>query len=279
MGKFGGREPNYHSDVDVVFAFEEDGSTHHPPTIRGRESTTNQHFFSELGQRIVKTISEHSTNGRLYDSDPRLRPVGSSGPYAISLDEFRRHFLSGRHSFGKLRALCQARPIYASEPVRARAADVLREILTSSSLIGMDGETIRRERLRIQETAGPRNLKRGPGGTVDIEFIVQALQLRNAKVAPTILRPNTLAALESLVQSDFLNEQDAKSLCESYEFLRRVEARLRLLNTTARHDLPREADELAKLAYLLRFDGSAKLESECARFTRRNRRLFEKLVA
>ena len=93
---------------------------------------------------------------------------------------------------------------------------------------------------------------------------------------PAILRPNTLAALETLQQHGVLDTEDAEFLCESYQFLRRVEARLRLLNTTARHDLPREGDELAKLAYLLRYDASAKLEAECARYTKQNRRLFDK---
>ena len=119
--------------------------------------------------------------------------------------------------------------------------------------------------MRIQETAGPRNLKRGPGGIVDIEFITQLLQLCHAAEQPDILQPNTFAALESLQQAGILPAEEAEFLRDSYRFLRQVEARLRLLDTTARHDLPREADELAKLTYLLRFDSSTKLEAECER--------------
>ena len=85
--------------------------------------------------------------------------------------------------------------------------------------------------------------------------------------------------MTALKDRGILADEDAEQLSESYKFLRRVEARLRLLNTTARHDLPREGDELAKLAYLLEFDGSATLESECARYAKQNRRLFDKLTA
>ena len=278
MRKFGAREPNYHSDVELITLFEADGTTSHPPTIKGRETTTNQHFFSELGQRIMKVLSEHTTHGRLYDSDLRLRPLGPSGPAAVSLNEFRDYYLSGSHAFADIRMLCPARPVFGSEPTRARAQKVLQEILTNARVTGLDSEAVRRARLDLQGTAGPRNLKRGPGGTVDIEFIVHALQLRNAALHPAILQTNLLASLEALQEHELLGQEDAAALQESYLFLRRVEAHLRLLNTTARHDLPREGDELAKLAYLLRYDGSSKLESDCARYAKQNRKLFDKLL-
>lgn len=278
MGKFGGREPNYHSDVDVMFTFAADGQTRHPPAIRDRDTTTNQHFFGELGHRIVKTLSENTAYGRLYESDSPLRPIGSSGPFAVSLGHIRQHYLSGQHRFSDVRVLCQARPVYGSEAVRSEASATLREILTAVRISELDGQSVRHERLRIQENAGPRNLKRGPGGTLDIEFITQVLQLRHAAMHPDVLRPNTLAALEALRQHQIMDADDAAFLTESYEFLRSVEARLRLLNTSARHDLPREGDELAKLAYLMRRQASSTLESDCARYTKQNRQLFDKLL-
>ena len=278
MGKFGGREPNYHSDVEVIFLFDGKGNTQHPPTIRNRDTTSNQHFFGELGQRIAKTLSENTEFGRLYEVDTRFRPLGASGPNAASLEDFRNHYMSAPQTFAELRGLCRARPVYGSEETRAKAAQVLRDILTQPQILRLDGESVRHERHLIQETAGPRNLKRGPGGVVDIEFIAQTLQLRNASQNSDILKPNTIDAINALKAHGFLAEQDADFLCESYKFLRRVEARLRLLNTTARHDLPREGDELAKLAYLMQIEHSAKLESECAKYAKQNRRLFDSLI-
>ena len=279
MGKFGGREPNYHSDVDVIVTYEAAGSTKHPPTIRNRDETSNGHFFGELGRRIVKVLSENTEYGRLYDSDARLRPIGTTGPNAVSLDEFRDYYLGSPQDFAAIRLLCQARPVYGSEAMRARAADIVREVLTQANITGIDSESLSRERHRLQQTAGPRNLKRGPGGTLDIEFVSQALQLRHARETPDVLRTNTLNAIEALKQHSLLDGEDADALSESYVFLRKVEARLRLLNTTARHDLPRDREELERLAYLMRFDGTKCLESECARYTRQNRRLFDRLTA
>ena len=279
MGKFGGREPNYHSDADVMTLFEANGNTRHPAAIRGRDTTSNQHFFSELGLRIVKSISEHTTHGRLYDSDVRVRPLGPSGPGAVSIDTFRAHYLNGSHKFADIQMLCQARPVFGSERIRSRVSEVLREILTSAKVAGLDGPSVRAVRLALQETAGPRNLKRGPGGTSDVEFIVQTLQLRHAALHPDVLNTNIVSSLEALRRHELLGQEDADSLRESYLFLRRVEAHLRLLNTTARHDLPREGDELAKLAYLLRYDGSSRLEADCAKHAKQNRVLFDKLTA
>ncbi len=110
MGKLGGREPNYHSDLDLVFLYEADGQTR--PGKRGSQtSTTNKHFFSELGQRIIKRANHFGPNGRLYEVDPRLRPTGRSGPLAVSLDEFVRYFRQGHGRLWERQSLCKARVI------------------------------------------------------------------------------------------------------------------------------------------------------------------------
>ena len=90
MGKFGGRELNYHSDLDLIFLYEADGATVHARRAPQRETTNNQHFFSELGQRIIKVASQLGPYGRLYEIDPRLRPTGRSGALATSLRRIRR---------------------------------------------------------------------------------------------------------------------------------------------------------------------------------------------
>ncbi|MCA9147635.1 MAG: hypothetical protein KDB05_32920, partial [Planctomycetales bacterium] len=95
MGKLGGREPNYHSDLDLVFLYEAEGHT--CEQVRdSSSSTTNIHFFSELGQRIIKRANQFGPHGRLYEVDPRLRPTGRGGALAVSVEEFVRYFQSGR---------------------------------------------------------------------------------------------------------------------------------------------------------------------------------------
>src|SRR5262249_37508814 len=95
MGKFGGRELNYYSDLDLIFLYEADGMTVPARRTRREETTNNQHFFSELGQRVIKVASQLGPFGRLYEIDPRLRPTGRSGALATSLAEFTRYFESG----------------------------------------------------------------------------------------------------------------------------------------------------------------------------------------
>src|SRR5262249_24091659 len=110
MGKLGGREVSYHSDLDLVFLYEGDGPTFHSKrTRRSATTTNNQHFFSELGQRIIKTLSRLGPYGKLYEIDPRLRPTGKSGALATTFGEFARYFASGQGQLWERQALCKAR--------------------------------------------------------------------------------------------------------------------------------------------------------------------------
>ena len=120
LGKFGGQEMNYHSDLDIIFLYEADGHTRSCPAGRG-ETTSNQHFFSELGQRIIKVASRLSPYGRLYEVDARLRPTGKSGALATSFAELLRYFTEGGGQLWERQALCKARVVYGSPRVAAAA--------------------------------------------------------------------------------------------------------------------------------------------------------------
>ncbi len=109
LGKFGGRELNYYSDLDLIFLYEADGVTQHTRRSRLNTTTNNQHFFSELAQRIIKVASQLGPFGRLYEIDPRLRPTGRSGALATSLAEFTRYFACGQGQLWERQALCKAR--------------------------------------------------------------------------------------------------------------------------------------------------------------------------
>ena len=132
-------------------------------------------------------------------------------------------------------------------------------------------------RRRLQETASRRNLKRGPGGTVDVEFVVQMLQMRHATASPAVLVPGTLDAIAALHSAGHLRDEDAAFFSRSYRFLRSVESGLRLMNTTARHDLPADETELKKLAFLLGYHSEITLLDNCQEYTRENRERFNRL--
>ncbi|MEM8679114.1 MAG: bifunctional [glutamate--ammonia ligase]-adenylyl-L-tyrosine phosphorylase/[glutamate--ammonia-ligase] adenylyltransferase, partial [Planctomycetota bacterium] len=276
MGKLGGQEPNYHSDLDIIFLYEDDGRTRDVGN-RKADLTSNQHFYSELGQRTIKTLTNVTAFGRLYEVDPRLRPTGKSGSLAFSFAEFERYFREGDGQLWERQALCKARPVFGSSASRHRVMEIIRGILQVPWEPAYANQ-IHDMRLQMQENATRRNLKRGAGGTVDIEFIVQMLQLKYAQSHPEILVPGTLRAIEKLGQLDLLSADDAEALQKHYRFLRSVEARLRLMNTTARHDLPDDKEDLSRLAYLLNLGSVDALVKQCGATMADNRTRFEQVV-
>jgi glutamate-ammonia-ligase adenylyltransferase len=278
MGKFGGRELNYYSDLDVIFLFEADGCTVHGRRSRRDTTTTNQHFFSELGQRIIKFASQLGPNGRLYEIDPRLRPTGKSGSLATSLAEFSRYFASGQGQLWERQALCKARVVWGSPAAQAAVSEAIYRAAFAPAWRGDDADTIWQMRSRLEEKATPGNLKRGPGGLVDIEFLVQALQLKHAARHPEIAQSGTLDALGALARVGLLTPEDHEFFVSSYRFLRGIQSRLRLMSTTARDDLPDDPRELAKLAGLLGYRSGAGLLVDCQRITAENRRRCERLL-
>lgn len=278
MGKLGGREPNYHSDLDVVFLYEGDGRTSHRRS-RSSDQTTNQHFFSELGQRIIHRTSKIGPYGRLYEIDARLRPTGKSGSLTVSFEEFRRYFREGHGQLWERQALCKSRPITGTDAAQQQVLDIVQEAIVTPRWQPEFADEIKQMRQRMQESAADHNLKRGPGGTVDIEFVAQMLQLAHARDVPQVLVPGTWTALAALHEHRIIDKGTYRFFSDSYRFLRGVEARLRLMNTTARHDLPQAPDELAKLAYLLHYEAPAQLQADCARCTGEVRRRYEEIFA
>jgi glutamate-ammonia-ligase adenylyltransferase len=261
LGKLGGREPNYHSDLDLVFLYEADGQTHAPrrSTI---QNTSNNHFFSELGQRIIKRATHFGPYGRLYDVDPRLRPTGRSGSLALSLAGFVRYFHEGGGQLWERQSLCKARVIVGSKQAAARALDAVTEAVYCQPWQAGDAAEIRAMRTKLEESATERNLKRGPGGTMDTEFLVQMLQLKHGAAMPAVRKPGTIAGLLALEKAGVLKADDAIFLRNAYSFQRSIEARIRLMDATGRHEFPEDPREQAKLSFLMGTSDSAQLDKK-----------------
>jgi glutamate-ammonia-ligase adenylyltransferase len=277
LGKFGGGELGYYSDLDVIFLYDEEGRT--VPRARGAAPTTNGHFFNELGQRIIKAATQLSSYGQLYEIDPRLRPTGRSGTLATSLDEFARYYGSGEGTIWERQALCRARVVLGAGDVRARAEKIIAAAALDHPFGREEAQAIRHMRLKLQETAAPGDLKRGVGGIVDIEFLVQLLQLRHGRKQPQLRIPNTAKALAALRDAGCISADRYEHLAASYRFLRKIESRLRLMFPTARDELPGEPADLAKLARNVGYASANKLLQECQSRREENRRIFETVVA
>lgn len=296
LGKFGGRELNYHSDLDLIFLYEGDGATFQARrSRRSGESTTNQHFFSELSQRIVKVAGNLGQFGRLYQIDPRLRPTGKSGRLATSFQELTRYFSEGEGQLWERQALCRARVISVGGAeslaagggaghdrsvgqAGARALERIAAAAYDPPWSAENAAEIWRMRLKLEEGASPSNLKRGPGGIVDIEFLVQMLQLRHGRELPAIRQPNTIDALAALRSVGLLSQEDYEYFTTSYQVLRSIQGRLRLMNVSALNDLPGNPSELGKLARLLKYPDQETLLTDCRRLQRENRARFERFI-
>lgn len=278
LGKLGGREPNYHSDLDLIFLYEAAGQT----AGRNRDSATstmNSHFFSEFGQRLIRVASHLGPHGRLYEVDARLRPTGRSGALAVSFDAFLRYFAEGNAQLWERQALCKARPVFGSEAACQRAMAIVAQATFDKPWRPSFAAEIREMRVRLEDTASKRNLKRGPGGTVDTEFLVQMLQLKHGADDPSVRIPGTLDALTALEQNGYLSTDDADHFRRSYRFQRSIEARIRLMNSTGRHELPENERELAKLAYLLDYPDPKDLVTQALDTFAENRRRFDRIFA
>lgn len=277
MGKFGGREMNYASDLDVVFLYDHDGTTT-VPSRGGRQAaagTSNAHFFSELAQRTMRVFNAFGPQGRLSEMDSRLRPSGRSGPAAISLADFARYLApEGPAAIWERQALVKARPVVGGDA----AVDEVRRIIEAATYghawTAADVESIRQMRLRMEEGAKSSNLKRGPGGVVDIEFIVQMLQLVHGGREPRLRATGTLPTLVALRDCGVLDADRFAFLERGYRVLRAIEGRLRLLEAPARHDLPESDDERRKLARLLGYADAAALVGDVHQITTRVRSEF-----
>jgi [glutamine synthetase] adenylyltransferase / [glutamine synthetase]-adenylyl-L-tyrosine phosphorylase len=279
MGKFGGAELNYHSDLDLLFLYTADGSTFHQRrTSRSSETTSNTHFFSEQAARIVRHCAEVGPQGRLYEVDPRLRPTGKSGRLATSLSEFLRYFQSGEGQLWERQALCRARVITGSPAASAAALETIHRAQYAIPWRKDFAREIMDMRRRMEEGATQWNLKRAPGGVVDVEFLVQLLQLKHGANLPSLRQPNTIRALDALHAAGILAKADWDYLTTSYQVLRSIQGRLRLMNMTALNDLPTNPEELSKLAQFLGYPDRDKLLTDCRELLAENRLRLERVV-
>ena len=131
LGKIGGREPNYHSDIDLLFLYETEGQTTHRSRAKQGKTTTHQHFFEQLSQRIIQAVNQLGPYGRLYEIDARLRPTGKNGPIAVSLDALLDYHESGKAELWERQALCKARVINGSKEATQKTDKVVRAAILS----------------------------------------------------------------------------------------------------------------------------------------------------
>ena len=251
LGKLGGREMTYHSDLDLILIYEGDGRTVPPPgstRFDTFELTDNFHFFSELARHIIKMASFLGPMGRLYQVDMRLRPTGKSGSLVIPLGEFVRYYEEGSAQLWERQALTRARVVLGDEEF---GREVMEAVARSAYHVDWQpgiGDEIRRMRERVQASSSGRDLKRGFGGIGDIEFILQMFLIKYGKTHLELREPNTWKALDALRSVGLISVEEHATLRSCYDFLRLVESRLRIFHNRSLDELPEQPEEIGKLA-------------------------------
>ncbi len=279
LGKLGALEPNYHSDLDVLFLYACEGQTRRR-TGGPRTTISHADFFEQVAQRVLDRFHSRQYGERLYDLGSRLR-VAHSEPLALPLGKFIHQYRYGLppQEFWRRLALTKARPLAGDSEAIAYLRQALVESLSAGGWTESDATQLRQTRAQAEASAAPENFKRGRGGTMDVEWIASGLQLRHARQYDDLLEPNTVAALTKLRQRDLLSEGAASELISGYRFLRQVESNVRLLDTAARHELPTAPEVLDRLAYLFNHQKPQQMIDRCAEVRRRNRELFEQILA
>ena len=255
MGKFGGRELNFSSDLDVMYVYSADGET--------TEGMSNVEFFAAVGLALVNRFAGNQGMG-IYEIDLRLRPYGTGGAIALPLTGYQNYYnntaevwerqaltrarivagdteLLGNRFLEIAHAFCYAEPLTAEE-----IAEIVHTRKRQEAQATRRTSTRRRGRGKTQTPIA--NVKSGYGGLVDIEFVVQILQLVHGGEASSVRVRNTLLAVEKLHDIGVLTEAQRDGLSEAYLFLRRVENALRIVHDRALDALPKNRAELAQLA-------------------------------
>lgn len=249
MGKLGGRELNFSSDIDLIFLYSDEGET---SGVDGQRRLSNHQFFARLGEEIIQELSRHSAEGFLYRVDMRLRPDGESGPLARSLVSAEMYYLTQARNWERL-AMSKARVIYGAQRIE-KSFDALAghfvygEPLGTEIFAQLADLKSRIDDQVVQRGHAGREVKRGIGGIREIEFIVGALQLLHGRAQQALRVRPTLQALELIKQMRLLEPEECHSLRTAYVFLRNVEHRLQMLSLAQTHTLPQSDLELHQLA-------------------------------
>jgi glutamate-ammonia-ligase adenylyltransferase len=268
MGKLGGQELNYASDVDVIFLHEASGADAQAGAARRAAG-------------FVAILAEPTEDGVALRVDASLRPEGRAGPLsrsrAATLEYYRRHAATWERQ-----ALLKARPVAGADELARGLLDELGDAVFPEDLDPSAIEDVRAMKVRIEEYVRARGkeaveVKAGRGGIRDVEFAIQLLQLVHGRRDRTLREPNTLRALKALAAGGYVAAVDADALADSYRFLRRLEHRLQLGREVQTHELPEDEASLRRVARSMALDGPDDLRRRYAEHTELVRGLHERL--
>ncbi|MEN9903841.1 MAG: bifunctional [glutamate--ammonia ligase]-adenylyl-L-tyrosine, partial [Pseudomonadota bacterium] len=258
MGKFGARELNVSSDIDLIYVYDNDGET--AGNSIGRNRITNHEYFAKAVKRVYATVGDITEHGQVFRVDLMLRPNGSSGPPAVSLGALEEYFqVQGREweRFAWLKSRVVAPTAAVQDGSAGQMRGVVLPFVFRRYLDYSVFEALRSLHRQIRDHASKRSagrperahdVKLSRGGIREIEFTVQLLQVVRGGQFPELRKRPTLVALQRVSGANLMPAETARQLAEAYDFLRRVEHRIQYLDDQQTHVLPTRDDDLAWIA-------------------------------
>lgn len=269
MGKLGGEELNFSSDIDLIFVFRARGETD------GERPLTHEAYFRKLAQRLVKVLQEVTEDGFVYRVDTRLRPFGDSGPLVMHFRAVEEYYQIHGRDWERY-ALIKARPAAGDLPGGQQLLDALRPFVYRRYLDFTAFESLRAMKELIEQQVARKglesNIKMGAGGIREVEFIAQAFQLIRGGREPAFRERRLLTVLERLGGGGQLPRETVSELFKAYAFLRRSENRLQARNDQQTHELPVSQAARAALAFSM---GYADWDEYAEVLVRHRRRVHE----
>jgi len=279
MGKLGGQELSFNSDLDLLFVYSQDGVT------TGR--IPNREFFNKLCQQLVTQMKNENGNGTVYDIDLRLCPYGENGPIALSLQGYQDYFDKYAQTWER-QALIKARPVAGDLDLGQKFIEIAHDFVYKEPVASKELREIvearKKKEIEVQEKEiEVQDIKKGYGGIIDIEFAVQALQLSYGVEMPSLRCTNTFDALEELNNSKIITSHKYEQLLEAYKFLRQVDNLLHLVYDEPNRSLPKQKNKLEKLARQLGYiddeiSANEKFMYDYRTYTSNTRKLFYNII-
>jgi glutamate-ammonia-ligase adenylyltransferase len=250
MGKCGGCELNYASDVDVIFVAGPPAPAASGPEAAPEQTGPALRTATRLASNMIKVCSRTTAEGMVFPVDPNLRPEGRNGPLVRTLASHLAYYDRWAKTW-EFQALLKARPVAGDMELGQEYLDAVTPLIWQAAQRENFVEDVQAMRRRVEKTLlpdqAPREIKLGPGGLRDIEFAVQLLQLVHGRTDESLRRPATLAGLAALAQGGYVARDDASDLADAYRFLRQVEHLLQLYQLNRTHTLPEDPAVLRRL--------------------------------
>ena len=285
MGKLGGQELNYSSDVDVLFLYADEGEVFkEPPGAKKppRAAMSNHQFFNKLAEAFIAEVARVTPDGMLFRIDLRLRPEGDAGPLCRSLGSCENYYAQWGQTWERM-MLIKARGVAGDAGLAAEFLEMIQSFRYPPSInAAVLGEVAALKDRIEKEIVGAdeleRNVKLGRGGIREIEFIAQSLQILQAGRQPFLQTAQTLPCLAKLAQYKLLTNEEALELDAAYRFLRDVEHRLQMEENQQTHTIPADRPAQLRLARQMNFKSLGAFESVRQQHTGNVRRVYDRLL-